>query len=80
MAGSLNHIVDEDGTFTMDRIGNLGDAHETLEECHQIIAVLIAGDLSRLAGLCKALSYPVPDAAPVAEPKRWGANGTWKRD
>jgi hypothetical protein len=37
MAGSLNHIVGEDGRFTMSSIENLGDAHEALDECFQII-------------------------------------------
>lgn len=41
MAGSLNHIVAEDGSFTMDLIESMGDAHEALEECHAIIAILI---------------------------------------
>jgi hypothetical protein len=38
MAGSLKHIVAPDGTFTMDTIENLGDAHEALEECFDLIA------------------------------------------
>lgn len=42
MAGSLNHVTAEDGSFRMDLIENGGDAHEALEECHQIIAVLLA--------------------------------------
>ena len=41
MAGSLNHIVAEDGSFSFDLIENLGDAYEALEECHQIIAFLL---------------------------------------
>ena len=41
MAGSLNHIVEEDGSFTMDHLDHMGDAHEALEECHQIIAWLL---------------------------------------
>lgn len=41
MAGSLNHIVNEDGSFTMDLIENMGDAEEALEECHRIIAALL---------------------------------------
>jgi hypothetical protein len=41
MAGSLAHIVDDDGTFRMGLIENLRDAREALEECHQIIAELL---------------------------------------
>lgn len=75
MAGSLNHIVDGDGTFTMNHIENLGDAHEALEECHQIIAELLDGDLDRLEAACHALGYPIP-ALPVLQPERWGTNAT----
>jgi len=41
MAGSLNHIVRDDGSFTMENIENMGDAHEALAECHAIIAWLL---------------------------------------
>jgi hypothetical protein len=41
MAGSLNHIVAEDGSFTMETVENMRDAREALEECHQIIAYLL---------------------------------------
>jgi hypothetical protein len=66
MAGSLNHITAEDGSFRMDTIENLGDAAEALEECHQIIAYLLAGwgDRQRLAGVCEAVGAPVPKAVP----------------
>lgn len=37
MAGSYDHICDDDGSFRMDLIENMGDAHEALEECHGII-------------------------------------------
>lgn len=37
MAGSLAHIVTDDGEFTMDLIENLGDAHEALEECLAVV-------------------------------------------
>lgn len=40
MAGSLKHITDADGNFTMDLIENLGDAHEALEECFNKIREL----------------------------------------
>jgi len=35
MAGSLEHITDEDGNFTMGCIDNMGDASEALEECFE---------------------------------------------
>ena len=38
MAGSYKMLIDDDGRFTMDRIDNLGDATEALEECVTIIA------------------------------------------
>ena len=40
MAGSYAHIVADDGTFTMELIDNMGDAHEALEECFAMIANL----------------------------------------
>lgn len=44
MAGSLNHIVADDGTFKMGSIENMGDAHEALDECFKIIHALTNGD------------------------------------
>lgn len=41
MAGSFNHIVDKQGAFTMSTIDNMGDAREALEECFDLIAVLL---------------------------------------
>ncbi|KUR80802.1 hypothetical protein [Novosphingobium sp. FSW06-99] len=41
MAGSFAHIVAEDGSFTMDTIDHMGDAHEALEDCHKLIAFLL---------------------------------------
>lgn len=58
MAGSLSHIVDDDGTFTMELIENLGDAHEALEECFQLIYVLSGGKRSALNNLLKRLKFP----------------------
>jgi hypothetical protein len=41
MAGSYRHVTNADGTFRgIDLIDNLGDAHEALEEMHQMIAYL----------------------------------------
>ena len=37
MAGSYLHICDVDGSFSMELIENMGDAHEALEDCHSII-------------------------------------------
>ena len=58
MAGSLNHIVDENGDFTMDFIDHLGDAHEALEECFHIIAALSGGRREDLEPVLQGLSYP----------------------
>lgn len=41
MAGSYRHIVRDDNSFRgIDLIENLGDAHEALEECYDIIQEL----------------------------------------
>jgi hypothetical protein len=59
MAGSLNHIIDDDGTFTMDGIENLRDAHEALEECFHIIRYL-AESKADISEACRKLRYPDP--------------------
>lgn len=58
MAGSLNHIVDEDGRFTMAHIENLGDAHEALDECFKIIRKLTDGDKATVNAVCRKLNFP----------------------
>lgn len=91
MAGSLNHIVNPDGSFTMNLIENMGDAHEALEECHQIIAWLLeshsVGDAKRLLAVaCDDVGVPRSAVPKVslrtasrrrenAEPERF-TNGT----
>jgi len=40
MAGSLDHITNENGEFTMDLIENMGDAYEALEDCFEKIKAL----------------------------------------
>ena len=37
MAGSYEHCLHDDGSFTMDTIENMGDAHEALEEMFYMI-------------------------------------------
>ena len=70
MAGSLSHIVRKDGTFTMSCIDSLGDAGEALEECHRLIAVLIAGPdaRQRLEAACESAGAVTPDTLPVFTP------------
>lgn len=67
MAGSLAHIVTDDGAFTMEFIENLGDAHEALEECFDLIGVLTSDLLqeTRLRIACRDLRYPEPDVMPI---------------
>jgi len=57
MAGSLNHIVGNDGHFTMDTIENMGDAHEALHECFEIIRSMSAGDCDMVNDCCFSLGY-----------------------
>lgn len=61
MAGSLNHIVDEDtGKFTMKNIENLGDAQEALEECYEIIRTLSdGGSMQVINKVCNKLRFPL---------------------
>ena len=60
MAGSLSHIIAEDGSFQMDLIENLGDAEEALSECFHIILRLSGGDMTKVSGVCRHLRYPDP--------------------
>ena len=53
MAGSLSHIVKNNGRFTMNFIDNLGDAHEALEECFYIILDLSGGDMEKINAICR---------------------------
>ena len=59
MAGSLNHIVDnKTGKFTMATIGNMGDAHEALHECFEIIRILSFGQKENVNVVCKRKNFP----------------------
>lgn len=58
MAGSLNHIVDSDGCFTMDTIENMGDAHEALKECFEIIRLITGGKKEVVNRYCVLLGFP----------------------
>jgi hypothetical protein len=58
MAGSLNHIVDDDGYFTMQYIDDLGDAHEALEECFEIIHKLTGGKMEKVNPILDELFFP----------------------
>ena len=69
MAGSLSHVVGEDGRFRMGLIENLGDAHEALHECFEIIRVLTGGDKDAVNAVCDELSFPRIDAAML--PSGW---------
>ena len=68
MAGSLNHIIDDDtGGFSMGTIDNMGDAHEALEDCYDIIALLldrIPNPHAALQQVCKQVQTPMPKQLP----------------
>jgi hypothetical protein len=71
MAGSFNHLVDEDGKFKFDSIENLGDAYEACEQCFYIIQHLADGDLGIINQALNTLGYPDVD---LEEKKRWAEN------
>ena len=58
MAGSLNHIVGEDGRFRMEGIENLGDAHEALDECFKIIREITGGKKEDVNRFLDKLNFP----------------------
>lgn len=60
MAGSLNHIVSEDGRYYLDHIENMRDANEALEECFSLIFYLAKGDRLVVSNACRALGFPDP--------------------
>jgi hypothetical protein len=60
MSGSLNHIINDDGSFRMDLIENLRDAREALEECFTIIYELSGRDSKKVSEICKKHCYPDP--------------------
>jgi hypothetical protein len=73
MSGSLAHITDENGNFTMELIETMGDAHEALEECFNIIQELALAVVDENPGryfeerkrlviseACKSYNYPDP--------------------
>ena len=58
MAGSLRHIVDEDGHFTTALLDACyRDSAEALRECFNIIRVLSVGDRKKVNRACKRLGY-----------------------
>lgn len=58
MAGSLMHIVGEDGRFSMETIENMGDAHEALEDCFNIIIELSNGNMELVNAACELTKQP----------------------
>lgn len=81
MAGSLKHIIAPDGTLTMDKIDNLGDAHEALEELYALVIDLSDGDMRKVSAACLANRFPDPyeerrykdDPMPMAMKKGYSA-------
>jgi hypothetical protein len=62
MAGSLSHIVDSrTGKFNMDLIENLGDAHEALQECFELIRTMTGGSRREVNKYCVNLKFPSID-------------------
>lgn len=49
MAGSYKHIVNKSNQFIgIDLIDHLGDAHEALEECYELIKIMSGGDQNKI--------------------------------
>ena len=93
MAGSLNHIIADDGSFTMRFIDDLGDAQEALEQCHQIIAALLNQqpglERANLRNVLNSLGYAIPVVGggfqglvniPVIQPALHGMTATYSKD
>lgn len=74
MAGSLAHLVEDDGSFTMELIETMGNAHEALEECFDWIAVLLGGDLATMREISRTIGAPEPEAVPRYRMSTLGPN------
>lgn len=56
MAGSYSHITGKNNVFIgVDLIDNLGDAHEALEECYEIIQILSGGSKEKILKAIKKI-------------------------
>lgn len=65
MAGSLAHITNSAGGFTVSLLDDVSrDALEALEECFDVIGVLCGGDLDLVNDALERLRYPKLVAAP----------------
>ena len=71
MAGSYNHIVDNDGNFKFDSIENMGDAYECIEECFWLINYLSNGDRTEI-NKAIAMMYSKEKCGIVISPKKGG--------
>jgi len=58
MAGSLLHIVGDDGKFTMDLLGTMGDACEALDDCYELIVRLTGGKKEIINKHAKPMRMP----------------------
>lgn len=64
MAGSYQHIVNENGTFCgVSHLDHMGDAYEALEECYWMIQRLAGGSKERI----EAARSGADEKADVAE-------------
>jgi len=77
MAGSIA----EDGSFTMDFIENMGDAHEALAEAHQLIARVAQGWATDriINGWLEAMAFPMLSVMPVIQPELHGAASAYRK-
>ena len=82
MAGSYRHIVDADNNFRgINLIDNLGDAHEALEECYDMIQWLAQGDKHRICEAWKFGHIEVRNPGRVSEePHLFTDESFWERD
>ena len=56
MAGSINHIIDDDKSFNFEFIENLGDAYELAEETYWLANYVSNGDYAKLQKILDKMS------------------------
>jgi hypothetical protein len=69
VAGSVGHIVNSQGQFTMALIENMGDAHEALREAFGAIWWLAGGDPEYVRLAISSYKDGLKMGSPLYEPE-----------
>jgi hypothetical protein len=70
MAGSFNHLVDEDGTYHSDNVENMKDCGEALRDCWRIIYALAKGNSKKISKVCQEIGTVDPWSEEYGEARK----------